>query len=48
VLLQRYEPMAMDLAFQEAVQAGIISADFIEQCLERYQAGQQVLSEVST
>lgn len=48
VLLQRHGPIAMDFAFQEAVQAGIFSADFVEQCLERYQAGQQVLSEVGT
>jgi transposase len=48
VLLQRHGSVAMDLAFQEAVQAGIFSADFVEQCLERYQAGQQVLTEVGT
>jgi len=47
-LLQRHGPIAMDLAFQEAVQAGIISVDFVEQYLDRYQAGQQVLSEVGT
>jgi len=48
VLLQRHGSVAMDLAFQDAVQAGIFSADFVEQCLERYQAGQQLLTEVGT
>ena len=48
VLLQRHGPIAMDSAFQEAVQAGMFSCDFVEQCLDRYQAGQQVLSEVGT
>ena len=48
VLLQRHGPIAMDSAFQEAVQAGVFSCDFVEQCLDRYQAGQQVLSEVGT